>query len=380
MSLRRVATVQSTTPKGLRWTQEKAANAANEGFFIHVGGNQLGRRKISTAEKYWKGGRKRLPENDIFVQEYYITGPRDAVIYALRNGGIPENRINAAVNAAITRDNYMTLMNADYNRLLDIEKRLAKPRTAISRVRKEPRRSLREYAELAALAKDPKNLSQVAAPRVARTGRTRTGAVVRPKKSLIEKVNERGVDLIDVSKMTVDGSGVRKMKVPVEGSRTLKFHVPGLPFISDKIDTFKEAVLMVYGQAELDRWTPAIDEAYMRKIIEDRNREISTRASTRARRTSTRRSTRKSSTKARKPRASAKSTRSRTTTRSKSPTRLPSPKSTSTVRSPLRTIVPSPRRASPLRTLPTTNFGTTTFGGFTQPATRLGVISSPSFR
>lgn len=388
---RKSASVKQQQPKKL-YSREKAAILGQQGKFLRVGGRQATARKISNAPANWRGSSKKPADNDIYVQEYFIAGPQNEVYYELRDDGVPEDRIRQAIANAITRDNWEQ-RQADVERLRAIEDRAPKIRTGTrgTALKKTSRYSFEEAMRIFEAARDPKNVEWVPVERTV-THRTRAPAAPRQKESLADrarKYENHPTQAIDVSQMATDGSNVRVAKIPAANSRSVKVYVPGLPFISDNLERFKEAVSLVYGHSKMVSYENAIRDAFFQKFESRMSRSKSVKHSTKSARkskakkgSSSKKGTRKAATKRSLPRlgelpstTGTTGTTGRTSTRAASPSRrAASPKRAASPTS--RTSARTSARALP--TLPAAGgFGTGFGSTFLPPRGAVARVASP---
>lgn len=386
---RKSATVKQQQPKK-QYNREKAAILGQQGKFLRVGGRQATARKISNAPANWRGSSKKPADNDIYVQEYFIAGPQNEVYYELRDDGVSEDRIRQAIANAITRDNW-DLRQADVERLRAIEDRAPKARTGTrgTGMKKTSRYSFDDAMRIFEAARDAKNVEWAVVERTV-THRTRAPAAPRQKESLADrarKYENHPTQAIDVSQMAADGSNVRLAKIPSANSRSVKVYIPGLPFVSDNLERFKEAVALVYGHSKMLSYENAIRDAFLQKFESRMSRSRSVKSSTKSSRkskakkgTSSRKGTTKKATRKSLPRlGELPSTTGRTSTTRASPGRT----STRAASPPKRAASPTSRTsartsARALPTLPAAGgFGTGFGSTFLPPRGAVNRVASP---
>jgi len=234
--------------KGMKWTQDAAAKAAQNHSYIKVG-DKSGHLLLSGAPGRWK---KAETATDVYVPSLRVAGNPVLIRQMFIALGVPAADVERHLAVAYTAQNYQTSMKAQFDAETAAYKAYKGQKDAVKEATGGPSVTLADLEYLvselgkattvARTATSPR--AAAASPRGAGRG---VGRVQPLAKRLADAVSKGKV--LDVSKMdAAKGTGIKMIANPGQNSK--KVGVAGLAIISSDAGTYAAAVRQLGPQYE----------------------------------------------------------------------------------------------------------------------------------
>lgn len=225
----------------LKLSNESIAKALAGHYYMKASG-ETGSVKIGGAHNRWKKDKR---PDDIYLPDWRIVGSPDELHNALSEAGVSDAAIETSLTAGYSLAN-KDRMEAAYkkenaeSKAHAAEKRASKKETTRATIRldeiesildaiKNSRQDQKAKAKEEKAAKSPRKKKEPKEKKAGTPGRT--GA----RKSAQERIDSLTAgNVLDVSKMNEDGTGVKSMKAP--GPASKKFKAGELPVVSSDRD------------------------------------------------------------------------------------------------------------------------------------------------
>lgn len=231
-------------PLNMKWSDAEAKKAASEYRYISVGtGKTTGRRTLAAAQASWK---KPGHEDEIWLPDVRVVGPRDKVREVLEIWGFAQDQIDEIMGNAITRDNYETSMKDEVEQEISGYNRIAQEKKQSKKANAEPTMDLKAIPVMAKMLRNGK-VREVsdASQATGEKRQTRSGKI----KTLQERLAElRDNEVVDVSKMEDNGKGAKNIPIPRADSKSSRKGPFGdLQIVSTNLERYLKAVELLGG-------------------------------------------------------------------------------------------------------------------------------------